>query len=217
MEQCFGLDRSKDRSNLININLALISNNVRYLQASYPQTTIARGHSNHMGQISHRHRRERASRQDSGPTQYAGRCLLLWELTLTNASPTHTPRGIRTRSRTLRKAARNVASYGTGADWGRQALSAYTWVRTDKGPLATWLHHIGKATSPQCKCGHPLQDGTHVTFHCPLLQEDRTHLLRSRNTWLSLDEKLYIQDNPDDEAYEATEQFFYSVFDFLTG
>ena len=39
-------------------------------------------------------------------------------------------------------------------NWGRQALSAYTWCVPGKGPLNWWLHKIGKANMGQCRCGH---------------------------------------------------------------
>lgn len=34
--------------------------------------------------------------------------------------------------------------------WGRQALSAYTWCFTNRGPPNSWLHKIGKAEADKC-------------------------------------------------------------------
>ena len=44
---------------------------------------------------------------------------------------------------------------------GHQALSAYIWLRTNKGSSRSWLHHIGKADPPNCPCGQHTQDGQH--------------------------------------------------------
>ena len=80
---------------------------------------------------------------------------------LNNLPTITTPLGLRAQSRASRKEARSLTSFGTiNASWGRQALSAYAWLRTNKGPLKSWLHHVKKAPSPQCPCGHLTQDGT---------------------------------------------------------
>ena len=102
-----------------------------------------------------------------------------------------------------------VPSLGTAhSSWNRQALTAYTQLRTNKGPFGSWLHHINKRDSAECPYGHPIQDGHHITFNCPLHAEKRSALLLHRNTWLELDQQIYIQDSQDEEAYEATEEFF---------
>ena len=92
-------------------------------------------------------------------------------------------------------------------------MSALTWLRTNKGPSNSWLHRIGKSDSPACPdCHHHSQDGDHITFHCPAHNTARGDLLRGRTTWEELDQDLYLQDHPDDEAYEATEEFFSYLF-----
>jgi len=59
---------------------------------------------------------------------------------------------------------------GFGKDrykWGNQALAAYTWCRTDKGPQCSWLHKIGKIPNPDCpKCGEE-ETGEYIVFECP--------------------------------------------------
>ena len=125
--------------------------------------------------------------------------------------------GICRRSKAIRAASRKIPSVGQAIAWNRQATSAYTWVRTNRGPLQYWLHHIGKSDSPLCVCSPPtIQDGHHVTFLCPHLDTERQRLLRGRTTWEALDSPLYIRDHLGDEAYEATEEFFSHVFSFLT-
>ena len=57
-------------------------------------------------------------------------------------------------------------------------------------------------------CGHPLQDGAHITFQCPLHRRPRDFLLKGRSSWEDLDLPLYIQEEGDEDAYEATEEFF---------
>ena len=58
-----------------------------------------------------------------------------------------TPNGLRTLSKASRSHARNLPSFGSAAAWNRQAMSAYTWLRTNKGPQVSWLHRIGKSVS----------------------------------------------------------------------
>ena len=105
-----------------------------------------------------------------------------------------TPAGIRLRSKAIRAASRNTPSFGQAMAWHRQAATAYTWARTDKGPLRRWLHQIGKADSPTCPCSpHSTQNGHHVTFECPLLLQARLELLRGRTTWESLDSPVHTR------------------------
>lgn len=80
--------------------------------------------------------------------------------------------------------------------WHGQALSAYTWMRCDKGPQRWWLHHLGKAGGPDCPCGHHRQDGHHITFTCPIHESERRRLIRARtyDTWESLDHEFLIKD-----------------------
>ena len=103
----------------------------------------------------------------------------------TRRPPEHitTPAGIRLRSRATRADSRKIPSFGQATNWHRQAASAYTWTRTNRGPLKEWLHHIGKADSPDCPtCPSERQSGHHVTFTCPALATEshlppRTHHL----------------------------------------
>jgi len=71
-------------------------------------------------------------------------------------------------------------------DWHRHAVSAYTWLRTNKGPQKPWLHYIGKSDDPSCPCGHPRQDGDHITFHCRRFEKERANLLGPLETWEKL-------------------------------
>lgn len=60
--------------------------------------------------------------------------------------------GLRASSKALRKATRTEKGFGVRrTEWNRQALSAYSWMRTDRGPQKEWLHCndcIDKADSP---------------------------------------------------------------------
>ncbi|KAF8422185.1 hypothetical protein EV426DRAFT_706332 [Tirmania nivea] len=68
---------------------------------------------------------------------------------------TVTEGGIRAASKAIRKEARTRTGYGKRrCEWDRRALSAYTWMRTDRGPHKSWLHRIGKAADTECRgCG----------------------------------------------------------------
>ncbi|KAF8432009.1 hypothetical protein BGX38DRAFT_1276999 [Terfezia claveryi] len=69
----------------------------------------------------------------------------------TGQEHTATEGGLRASSKAIRKEARTKAEYGARrVEWDRHTLSAYTWMRTNKGPQKSWLHHIGKAESEAC-------------------------------------------------------------------
>ncbi|KAF8422182.1 hypothetical protein EV426DRAFT_706328 [Tirmania nivea] len=99
---------------------------------------------------------------------------------------------------------------GDTASWNRHALSAYTWLRTDRGPQKQWLHHIGKADSAACTCGYHTQDGTHLTFNCPDFQPQRT-ALGSIKDWEDLDRPIWIEEE-DGERWDAVEEFFGFIY-----
>ena len=65
-----------------------------------------------------------------------------------------TQEGLRAYGKDIRKGYRQQASYGKGRRplWGRKALSAYTWMRCNKGPHREWLYRLGKIDSPLCDC-----------------------------------------------------------------
>ena len=97
------------------------------------------------------------------------------------------------------------------------SLCRYPSSRCNKGPMKSWLHHLGKAPDPACPCGHTPQDGSHLTFSCPLHAEARNTLLGTRDSWEKLDEDVYIQHKEDPEVwYEATEEWFGYLFSVMT-
>lgn len=53
---------------------------------------------------------------------------------------------------------------GRRVEWSRQALSAYSWMRCDRGPQKSWLHHVGKSDTTECGCGHPLENAHHIVW-----------------------------------------------------
>jgi len=129
----------------------------------------------------------------------------LGEIALHGRTTTH--EGLRAASRSLRKSARTQAGFGSRrTDWHRHALSTYTWFRTERGPQKAWLHKIGKAENPSCPCGHPVQTGEHITFHCPRHNE-RNRLLRGKRSWPEIDDPDWRKEG-DDPPYDAIESFF---------
>ena len=101
--------------------------------------------------------------------------------------------------------------------WGKHALAAYTWTRTNRGPQKAWLHHIGKSEDPSCSCGHPSQDGDHLVFHCPIYEEQRRNLLPpDANTWEVLDDPHWVTGagnaGSEEEKEEGTEAFFQQLY-----
>jgi len=50
------------------------------------------------------------------------------------------------------------------SEWGRHALTAYTWLRTNRGPQRSWLQKIHKTDTANCpRYPHPVEDGFHIT------------------------------------------------------
>lgn len=135
---------------------------------------------------------------------------------------TATEAGIRQTSKATRASFRAQPGYGMGrgTNYRRQALSAYTWMRTNKVPQRSWLLKLGKADGSYCThCDHHTQDGTHLVFHCPALDTDRRHYIggRQSDSWEALDLPLLILNEEEENEYiDGTEQFFFSLFSFLT-
>ena len=48
--------------------------------------------------------------------------------------------------------------------WDRNAVRGLTYKVTDRGPLKSWLHTIGKAEENKCKCtsGREVQNAAHL-------------------------------------------------------
>jgi len=78
--------------------------------------------------------------------------------------------------RAVRKEERYEKGFGQRTDWYRKALSAYTWLRTDRGPQKQWLHRIGKAADRTCPCGRLTEGGYHITFACPRIKKERSEV-----------------------------------------
>jgi len=130
----------------------------------------------------------------------------LGEISLHARTATH--EGLQQVSRANRKQARTQPGFGVRRpDWHRLALSAFTWYRTEKGPQKAWPHRIGKAEDPSCPCGHPVQTGEHIVFHCPLHTNERNRLLRGKKTLLDIDHPDWRKEG-DDTPYDAIDTFF---------
>jgi len=98
---------------------------------------------------------------------------------------------------------------GFGKDrhkWGNQALAAYTWCRSNKGPQRSWLHKIGKVPNPDCpECGEE-ETGEHIVFVCPGHHQERRKLGEIRE-WKDLDKPM--MKGEEGNRYDAVEDFFY--------
>ena len=135
---------------------------------------------------------------------------------VTNQPTAATFEGLRAHHKAIRKVYRAQPSLGLGsrALWKRKALTAYTGMRTNRGPQREWLHRIRKADSPLCDCG-AIQSGDHITFDCPEHQPARAALLGPiAHTWESLDAPRY---NPEEEEEEEdktdlVEEFYSYIF-----
>jgi len=132
--------------------------------------------------------------------------------------PTATHEGLREKGKASRAGSRSAPGFGKRrTDWGKHALAAYTWTRTEKGPQRSWLHRIGKANDPACHCGHPTQDGTHLVFHCPRLSTERANLLPpDAHSWEELDDPHWVTEEGGEggkkEKFEGIEDFFQKLY-----
>ena len=77
--------------------------------------------------------------------------------------------------------------YGKGRvlDWNRKATTTYTHLRTNKGPIRSWLNKIGRADSPTCSCGEGDQTGDHVMFNC----KEWKHVRKGWKSWEDIDNR----------------------------
>ncbi|KAF8417719.1 hypothetical protein EV426DRAFT_682033 [Tirmania nivea] len=104
-----------------------------------------------------------------------------------------TAAGIRAAAKARRKDMRSEPGFGANRClWHRHALSAYTWLRTNRGPQNYWLHLIRKVDSPACpNCDHPSEDGYHITFDCPHHHQQRQEFIGDARTWEDLDTPIW--------------------------
>ncbi|KAF8421687.1 hypothetical protein EV426DRAFT_704869 [Tirmania nivea] len=95
---------------------------------------------------------------------------------------------IRTAAKARRKDHRSELRFGVSRClWHRHALSAYTWLRTNRGPFNYWLHFVRKADSPACpNCDHQAEDGFHITFDCPKHHQQCQELIGDARTGMSM-------------------------------
>ena len=132
---------------------------------------------------------------------------------LTRSPNIATYEGLRAYGKAIRKSERAQPSFGNGNRplWRRRSLSAYTWMRTNRGPQREWLHCIGKIDSPLCDYGE-VQSGDHLTFSCPAHHIARQALLGTgKHTWESLDPPRY-HDGGGGQEHNLVEEFFSYIF-----
>ncbi|RPB18667.1 hypothetical protein L211DRAFT_718874 [Terfezia boudieri ATCC MYA-4762] len=119
-------------------------------------------------------------------------------------------------SKAARAETRTAPGFGVRrCEWNRHALSAYTWLRTDRGPQRYWLHRIGKADTSSCQCGHHTENGFHIVFECPLYDTYRRHLGGAKD-WEDIDRPIWVRVEEEDE-WDAVEAFFGVLYTRLYG
>jgi len=125
----------------------------------------------------------------------------------------YTHEGHKARNKARRTAYRTQTSYGHHrTNWYRQALSAYTWLRSNRGPLGAWLHHIRVIQSPACPCAHPSEDDHHFVFHCPRFHRIRNDLTPSTTCWEALDQPHWLKSIlKEGDIFDGVEEYFGNV------
>jgi len=132
-----------------------------------------------------------------------------------NGSPVITQEGIKAITR--RKVRGHQAIEGFGKErykWGNQALAAYTWCRSNKGPQRSWLHKIRKAPNPDCpNCGEE-ETGEHIVFRCPAHQQERVKMGEIQE-WKDLDKPRWRGEGKN--RYDAVVDFFFYCYQHMSG
>ena len=137
---------------------------------------------------------------------------------VTGSTRTVTEGGIRAKGKAERSKMRRREGFrlGTATEWPRQALSAYTWTRTNRGPHKEWLHHIGRAENPYCTCDHStIQSGEHIVFVCTSHSRARRTLIPGKQSWQDLDSPRWIKTGPNKKE-DGVMKFFEYLFHQLT-
>jgi len=73
---------------------------------------------------------------------------------------------------------------------------------------------LGKAANPACPCGHPREDGNHITFTCPRFSLERRKLIGLAESWVELDAPRWIKEG-DEEPHDQVEDFFTYLFTYF--
>ena len=95
-----------------------------------------------------------------------------------------------------RREERSQRGWGQGkvVGWDRKAVTWYTYLRTDRGPIRIWKKRIGKAVEDNCKKCGVQETGRHLTFECPVNQDIREKTIRGARTWEDLEDKEKIEE-----------------------
>ena len=83
-------------------------------------------------------------------------------------APVVTEGGVRALWKRVHAAERSVVGCGMGrvAKWGRQAISRYAQLHSNKGDLGAWRDRIGRGGVLCRLCGAAPETGNHLVFDC---------------------------------------------------
>jgi len=110
-----------------------------------------------------------------------------------------TEAGIRAKFRAARAGTRMHPGFGKRrTEWGRHALSALTWCRTDKGAhndhgYTTYTRQTARRVPSATT---PSKGGKHIVFECPAYRPARSHL-GEVSSWEQLDNQIWITEDGD--------------------
>ena len=99
------------------------------------------------------------------------------------------------RASALRREERTQSGWGLGKvpGWERRAATWYTYMRTDREPVAKWKKRIGKTEDHNCKKCGVQETGWHRVFECPLNKDAREKNIKRARTWEELEDKTRIR------------------------
>ena len=111
-----------------------------------------------------------------------------------------------------RKEGNNREGWGNNIwTWPPPPRNAYTWCRTNKGPLRSWLHFTGKSEDPWYPtCGEKVEEtGTHIVFECPRYAEHRMKAGNPRE-WREVDHPIWVTEEGA-ERYDGVLDLFWAI------
>ncbi|KAF8424843.1 hypothetical protein EV426DRAFT_716505 [Tirmania nivea] len=94
-----------------------------------------------------------------------------------------------------------------GALWHRHALSAYTRLRTDRGPFNYWLHFVRKVDSHLAMVMPHARRSPH-RLRLPPTPPTAPGVDRRQKTWEELDTPIWRKEKGEEREWDAVEAYF---------
>ena len=106
-------------------------------------------------------------------------------------------RGVKQRVLAQRQEERQQTRWGLGkiTRGGRRAVTWYTFLRTDRGPVWKWKKRLRTTNDNSCGKWGVQEAGWHLMFECPVNKESRKAKKDVAQTWEDLGNKGRIKES----------------------